>query len=375
MAAAPRLHGPLFVATTCFGVLSWICSAAVVLALKRDLGLSAASTLEIALFTCWLTSVGAAPSLCAVLLEDDRVMGESRCDRVARRLPPALAESPPLVALYVGYMAFQASALLFASATVVCMDSYAAMMLATALFVALTLGEVDADRRRAFGLLWIAASLALVGGAEEIATDDDDDDDGLFGSRAADAALGVGCAACAGVCYAGTNVLYERLLSDGDHSALALNGATTAVAAVLLTALVYPALWLAGVYGTPWHYAANLREAGPVLVSLFVGSKLIWYGLEAILVGASGAVAAALSGVALIPLVWLVELGAYYGWGAIYGVAWSDPGSYLQLAALAALGVGVGIHGGGGGGAGGGAADAAADEAPLVAKGTRDRPR
>lgn len=159
--------------------------------------------------------------------------------------------------------------------------------------------------------------------------------------------MGVACAACAGACYAGTNVLYQRLLAapEPEASALALNGATTAVAAALLTFLVYPALWLAGVFDTPWRWTRDAAAAGALRVALFVASKLVWYGSETLLVATSGAVWAAISGVAVIPLLWLVELAAYYGLHAAVGVAWTDPGSYLQLAALAALGVGVAIHG------------------------------
>lgn len=130
-------NGPLFAATTFFGVVSWVMSATMVLTLKRTLGVSLKSTAEIALYTTWLTSVGAAPSLAAVALEEGAVPGEAPAARIARAAGRALVACPPLVALYVIYMLLQAGALLFVSATVACLDSYAAMVLATAALTSL----------------------------------------------------------------------------------------------------------------------------------------------------------------------------------------------------------------------------------------------
>ena len=106
-----------------FGAVSWTTTAAVVLELKRSLGTSVASTVEIALFTTWATSLGASLSLVVELCCGASTRG------VLARLGPATSEAPPFVALYLGYMLLQGCALLFVSATVVALDSSASMVL------------------------------------------------------------------------------------------------------------------------------------------------------------------------------------------------------------------------------------------------------
>jgi len=80
------------------------------------------------------------------------------------------------------------------------------------------------------------------------------------------------------------------------------------------------------------------------LFPAFVASKLLWYSLETLLVKDMGAIWTAISGVALIPLLWLTELVAHYAFDAFFGVSWTTPDSWCQLAALFALVLGAVIY-------------------------------
>lgn len=329
----------LFTITTVCGVLSWVMSAAVVLEMKSVIGASSAvTTLEIALFTTWATSLGASLSLVVECLTPR----ESSGDDWARRLGPAMAKAPPLILLFLGYMILQGCALLFISASVVCMDSYAAMVLGTGLLSVSFLG-VTLNANQLFGLAFLAATLLCVGFMEELESSSDDADDGLLASSADNAVLGVACAAGAGLCYAGTNCIYEKVLRDESVTALALNGVITASSFVLLTAVFYPVCYATGAFGSPAQWLTNLERMPhmAILFPLFLLSKFAWYSSETLLVKESGAVWAAISGVALIPLLWLFQLVAFYAFDAYFGEPWASPASYLQLVALVALFFGV----------------------------------
>ncbi|KAH8061441.1 hypothetical protein JL722_4063 [Aureococcus anophagefferens] len=202
--AGRRYGWPLFFLATVFGAVSWTTTAAVVLELKRSLGTSVASTVEIALFTTWATSLGASLSLVVELCCGASTRG------VLARLGPATSEAPPFVALYLGYMLLQGCALLFVSATVVALDSSASMVLWSAALSAAYLGAAPTLNELA-GLGLIAGALLVVGGAEEALGGGDDD--GALASLSADASIGVGAAFAMGALYAGTNALYERVLT------------------------------------------------------------------------------------------------------------------------------------------------------------------
>ena len=124
---APRL---LFCSSTLIGALSWTLTAVMVLDLKKALGgVSVTSTVEIAVFTTWATSLGTSLSLVLELVSS----GAPR-DAVSR-LGPAASEAPSLVCLYLLYMMLQGCALLFVSATVATLDSSASMVVFTAVLV------------------------------------------------------------------------------------------------------------------------------------------------------------------------------------------------------------------------------------------------
>ena len=337
--AGRRYGWPLFFLATVFGAVSWTTTAAVVLELKRSLGTSVASTVEIALFTTWATSLGASLSLVVELCCGASTRG------VLARLGPATSEAPPFVALYLGYMLLQGCALLFVSATVVALDSSASMVLWSAALSAAYLGAAP-TRNELAGLGLIAGALLVVGGAEEALGGGDDD--GALASLSADASIGVGAAFAMGALYAGTNVLYERVLTARSDAvpALALNGVVCASCFLLLTGVAYPALGAAGVLDSGWAWLGAIRGT-PGMAALFpafVASKLLWYSLETLLVKDMGAIWTAISGVALIPLLWLTELVAHYAFDAFFGVSWTTPDSWCQLAALFALVLGAVIY-------------------------------
>ena len=366
---APRL---LFCSSTLIGALSWTLTAVMVLDLKKALGgVSVTSTVEIAVFTTWATSLGTSLSLVLELVSS----GAPR-DAVSR-LGPAASEAPSLVCLYLLYMMLQGCALLFVSATVATLDSSASMVVFTAVLVRAYVGRTI-PRNGLLGLGLIAGAFVLDGVVDELVrgdgNDDGDDDDGILASASADATIGICAAVTMGAAYATTNVVYESVLTRRGTAVtpLALNGVVCGSALLILTIIVYPVLAVAGVFSSSAQWLDDVRSV-PLLFPFFLVSKLAWYSLETILVKEMGAIWTAISGVALIPLVWMAELVAasadrncflsksrrkcariypvgihrlvaYYAFHAFWGTPWRTPTSEFQVVFFVLLALGVALY-------------------------------
>ncbi|KAH8050164.1 hypothetical protein JL722_11544 [Aureococcus anophagefferens] len=110
----------------------------------------------------------------------------------------------------------------------------------------------------------------------------------------------------------------------------------------------WPLFFLATVFGAvSWTTTAAVvlelkRSLGTSVASTV--EIALFTTLETLLVKDMGAIWTAISGVALIPLLWLTELVAHYAFDAFFGVSWTTPDSWCQLAALFALVLGAVIY-------------------------------
>lgn len=283
-AASQRFKICLFITSTVLGTCSWALTAVIVLAMKAELETSVKSAVEIGLFTSWATSLGASLSV-VVDYAHRRIQTNDFAPLTSVVFGQLVWQTLPVALLFLSSIALQGCAMMFVSATIASMNFVASMTLATAFLTTFFLHE-PLERREIFGLCFIAGSLASVGVFEETFVDDDDDDDGLFIKNSATyAALGISMATFAGVCFAGINVMYQKILAEPGTpvTPLALNGVVCFECLVLLTVVVYPGLYALGLFDTPFRWIGALVNTSNVaIIPSYVLSKLIWSSLATV---------------------------------------------------------------------------------------------